>query len=416
MKLHSKTLAVIALCIGLASVCRAQNAPATPAPDQQKPADQSAPAPAAPTPSAPLPTPSITGPLAPIPPATFDAGHFGTIAVNGILTGFGMWQGNHVPGDKATQATLNNGQVWIQKTDGWWQFYLQAGAYTIPALGTPYLDTGKTLSDFYGPLPVAFLKLAPAKNTSILIGELPTLMGAEYTFDFENMNIERGLLWNQENAVNRGIQVNQTMGKFTASLSWNDGFYSNRYTWLSGALTYTNGPHSVAFSAMGNLGQTAFQTLATPVQNNGSMYALIYTYTKGPWIIQPYFQLTDIPTNAKIGIANGAETRGGALLLSHAFKHGFSLAGRGEYISSTGSAAQHTVNLMFGPGSAGTSVTLTPTFQYGGFFFRGDLGWVRASSITPGDAFGAAGMNDSQFRAVGEIGFMFGNNVVERKQ
>jgi hypothetical protein len=416
MKFHSKTLAVIAFCFGLASVCRAQNAPATPAPDQQKPADQSAPAPAAPTPSAPLPTPSITGPLAPIPPATFDAGPFGTIAVNGILTGFGMWQGNHVPGDKATQATLNNGQVWIQKTDGWWQFYLQAGAYTIPALGTPYLDTGKTLSDFYGPLPVAFLKLAPAKNTSILIGELPTLMGAEYTFDFENMNIERGLLWNQENAVNRGIQVNQTMGKFTASLSWNDGFYSNRYTWLSGALTYTNGPHSVAFSAMGNLGQTAFQTLATPVQNNGSMYALIYTYTKGPWIIQPYFQLTDIPTNAKIGIANGAETRGGALLLSHAFKHGFSLAGRGEYISSTGSAAQHTVNLMFGPGSAGTSVTLTPTFQYGGFFFRGDLGWVRASSITPGDAFGAAGMNDSQFRAVGEIGFMFGNNVVERKQ
>jgi hypothetical protein len=416
MKFHSKTLAVIAFCFGLASVCRAQNAPATPAPDQQKPADQSAPAPAAPTPSAPLPTPSITGPLAPIPPATFDAGPFGTIAVNGILTGFGMWQGNHVPGDKATQATLNNGQVWIQKTDGWWQFYLQAGAYTIPALGTPYLDTGKTLSDFYGPLPVAFLKLAPAKNTSILIGELPTLMGAEYTFDFENMNIERGLLWNQENAVNRGIQVNQTMGKFTASLSWNDGFYSNRYTWLSGALTYTNGPHSVAFSAMGNLGQTAFQTLATPVQNNGSMYALIYTYTKGPWIIQPYFQLTDIPTNAKIGIANGAETRGGALLLSHAFKHGFSLAGRGEYISSTGSAAQHTVNLMFGPGSAGTSVTLTPTFQYGGFFFRGDLGWVRASSITPGDAFGAAGMNDIQFRAVGEIGFMFGNNVVERKQ
>jgi hypothetical protein len=416
MKFHSKTLAVIAFCFGLASVCRAQNAPATPATDQQKPADQSAPAPAAPTPSAPLPTPSITGPLALIPPATFDAGPFGTIAVNGILTGFGMWQGNHVPGDKATQATLNNGQVWIQKTDGWWQFYLQAGAYTIPALGTPYLDTGKTLSDFYGPLPVAFLKLAPAKNTSILIGELPTLMGAEYTFDFENMNIERGLLWNQENAVNRGIQVNQTMGKFTASLSWNDGFYSNRYTWLSGALTYTNGPHSVAFSAMGNLGQTAFQTLATPVQNNGSMYALIYTYTKGPWIIQPYFQLTDIPTNAKIGIANGAETRGGALLLSHAFKHGFSLAGRGEYISSTGSAAQHTVNLMFGPGSAGTSVTLTPTFQYGGFFFRGDLGWVRASSITPGDAFGAAGMNDSQFRAVGEIGFMFGNNVVERKQ
>jgi hypothetical protein len=166
----------------------------------------------------------------------------------------------------------------------------------------------------------------------------------------------------------------------------------------------------------GNFGQTAFQTLATPVQNNGSIYNVIYTYTKGPWIIQPYFQYTDVPTNLKVGITNGAATQGEAILLSHAFKHGFSLAGRGEYISSTGSAAQKSVNLMFGPGSAGTSVTVTPTFQYGGFFFRGDLGWVSASSVTPGDAFGSAGMNNSQFRVVGEIGFMFGNNIVEKKQ
>jgi hypothetical protein len=73
---------------------------------------------------------------------------------------------------------------------------------------------------------------------SILIGELLTLIGAEYTFTFENMNIERGLLWNQENAVNRGIQVNGSFGKLSASLSWNDGFYSNRYTWLTGSLAY----------------------------------------------------------------------------------------------------------------------------------------------------------------------------------
>jgi len=415
MKSSAKSLAVMALCFGLTSVCHAQNAPATPAPDQQKPADQAPPASAAPTPTAPLPTPSITGPLAGIPPFTFDAGPFGKVAVNGILNGFGMWQSNNVPGDDSTQAAVSNAQVWIQKTDGWFQFYLQAGAYTMPALATPFLDTGKTVSDFYGPLPVAYLKLVPSKNTSILIGELPTMIGAEYTFTFENMNIERGLLWNQENAVNRGIQVNQTMGKFTASLSLNDGFYSNRYTWLWGSLTYTNGPHSLMYCAGGNYGQTAFQTLATPVQNNSSIHMIMYTYTKGPWIIQPYFQYTNVPTNLKIGIVNGAATRGGALLLSHAFKHGFSLAGRGEYISSTGSAAQNSVNLMFGPGSAGTSVTLTPTFQYGGFFFRGDLSWVHASSITPGDAFGFNGMNKNQPRAVAEIGFMFGNNLIERK-
>ena len=76
-------------------------------------------------------------------------------------------------------------------------------------------------------------------------------MGAEYTFSFQNMNIERGLLWNQENAITRGVQINQTMGKFTASFSWNDGYYSNRYSGLSGLLSYTNGPHSIAFVGAG---------------------------------------------------------------------------------------------------------------------------------------------------------------------
>jgi hypothetical protein len=415
MKFYVKNLAAIALCFGLASISGAQNAPATQSPDQAKPetkpAEAAAPAPA---PTA-LPTPAITGPLQGIPPAVFDAGPFGKIAVNGILTGTGLWQGNHVAGDNPTQAALSNGQIFIQKTDGWFQFYLQAGAYTLPSLATPFLATDKTLTNFYGPVPQGFVKLQAGKNTSFEIGALPTLIGAEYTFSFENMNIERGILWNQENAVNRGIQVNQTLGKFTASMSWNDGFYSNRYSWLTGSLAYTNGPHTLSFVGGGNLGQTKYQTLATPVQNNGSIYNVIYTYSKGSWIIQPYFQYTDVPTNPNIGVVKGASTKGGAVLLSHTFKRGFSLAGRGEYITSSGSAADKAVNLIFGPGSGGWSGTLTPTFQSGGFFVRGDLSFVRALDYTPGFAFGPTGANQNQPRAMAEIGFMFGNNITEKK-
>ncbi|HEY6293023.1 MAG TPA: outer membrane beta-barrel protein [Terriglobia bacterium] len=382
-----------------------------PAPAAAPAQTNTSPPPAGPTA---LPTPAITGPLSGLPPAVFDAGPFGKIAVNGIVSGLGMWQDVPAPGDSNTQAALSNGQIFVQKTDGWFQFYLQAGAYTLPALATPFLATDKTMSDFYGPVPVGFIKLQVAKNTSFLIGELPTLIGAEYTFTFENMNIERGLLWNQENAVNRGIQVNQTMGKFTASLSWNDGFYSNRYTWLTGSLTYANGPHSLVFVAGGNYNQTGYQTTATPVQNNSSIYNVIYTYTKGSWIVQPYFQYTNVPTNQKIGIVKGASTTGGAIMVNRTFKHGFSLPVRWEYISSSGNVSEQAVNLMFGPGSAGTSVTLTPTFQYGGFFFRGDLSWAHAMSYTPGDAFGSTGTNASQYRAVGEIGFIFGNNIEKK--
>jgi hypothetical protein len=376
-------------------------------------AESSASAPAAaPAPPAALPTPAITGPLQGLPPAMFDAGPFGKIAVNGILDGQGTWTGHYVPGDNSTQAALSNGQVFIQKTDGWFQFYLQAGAYNLPALGTPFLATDKTVTDLYGPIPVGFVKLQAAKNTSILIGALPTLIGAEYTFTFENMNVDRGLLWNQENAVNRGVQVNQTMGKFTASLSWNDGFYSNRYSWLTGSLTYVSGPHSLAFVGGGNAGQTTYLTYATPVQNNSSIYNVIYTYNKGSWIIQPYWQYTSVPTDPKIGVIKGASTNGAAILLSRAFKHGFSLPVRWEYIASSGSAADRSVNLMYGPGSAATSFTVTPTFQHGGFFARGDIAYVHASSVAPGYAFGQTGMEQGQSRAVAEFGFIFGNTIV----
>jgi len=366
------------------------------------------PPPAAPTA---LPTPAITGPLTNLPPAAFEAGPFGKLAVNGFLSGWGLLQTNHVPGDDTKQADLSNGQIVIQKTDGVFQFYLQTGAYALPDLGLPFLKTKDTISNLYGPLPVGFLKLQAGKNTSFLIGSLPTLIGAEYTFSFENMNVERGLLWNQESAISRGIQVNQAMGKFSASLSWNDGFYSNRYSWLTGSLAYTNGPNALSFVAGGNLSQTAYQTFATPVQNNGGIYNVIYTYTKGPWIVQPYFQYTDVPTNKKIGVIDGASTKGGAILASYAFKRGLSLPVRWEYIASSGSAAQNSVNLMYGPGSTGTSFTVTPTVQRGGFFARGDIAWVHIGSYVPGAVFGSQGLDNNQFRMAGEIGFVFGDNI-----
>ncbi len=97
--------------------------------------------------------------------------------------------------------------------------------------------------------------------------------------------------------------------------------------------------------------------MPTPVQNNSSIYNVIYTYTKGAWIIQPYYQYTNVPTNTSIGIAKGASTNGGAILLSRAFSHGFSLPVRFEYIATSGSPGSGAVNLLYGAGSDGLSFT-----------------------------------------------------------
>jgi hypothetical protein len=406
-----KTMAGTVLAITLTAGAQT---PATPAPVPA--AAPVAQAPALATAPAPLSTFVLTGPLQWLPPATFDAGPLGKLSVNGIVTGFSVFQNNSVPGDDNAQATLSNGQIFIQKADGKYQYFIQAGVYTMPTLSVPFVNAQNTVNSFYGPVPVAFLKLPVGKTTQFLIGSLPTLMGAESTFTYQNFNIERGIVWNQENAINRGIQVNQTLGKYlAASVSWNDGYYSNRYSWLSGSVTLTKGPHVLVYDGMGNLGQTAYQTAATPIANNSYMHAVIYTYTKGPWIISPYFQYSKLPTNAKVGVPKGTSATGGAINASYTFKSGFSLPARVEYLTSSGSAADGSVNLLgFGAGSAGTTFTATPTYQKGGMYVRSDLAWVHATNYTPGDTFGKTGTDANQFRAVLEFGFIFGKNITEK--
>ena len=362
--------------------------------DTDKPADP-----------APLPMPSMSGPLQTAPPREMEGG---SIKVTGILSGIGWTEGNHVTGDDATHWDVSNAQVFVQKTSGWWQFYLQGGAYNLPTIGLPFLSTADTVKNIYGPFPQGYLKLVKG-DFSVQVGALPTLIGAEYTFSFQNMNVERGLLWGQENAVNRGIQINWTRKKLSTSLSWNDGFYSNRYTWLTGLVTYAfNSSNSLTFVGGGNAGSYAKNTLATPLfLNNSQIYNLIYSYTRDSWVIQPYFQYTDVPINPSIGILQGAGTKGGAVLMTYNFKRAFSLTARPEYIKSTGSAAIGSINLLYGPGSGAFSFTLTPTYRKDSFFLRGDLSIVHATDATSGSTFGPTGTSVNQPRGVLEAGFMF---------
>src|SRR5438067_3610002 len=192
----------------------------------------------------PLPMPSMSGPLQTSPPREMEGG---SLKVTGILSGMMLTEGNHISGDSATHWDVSNAQVFVQKTTGWWQFYLQGGAFNLPAIGVPFLSTADTIKNIYGPFPQGYLKLVKG-NFNVEVGALPTLIGGEYTFSFENMNIERGIVWNQENAVNRGIQVSDTFKKLSLTLSWNDGFYSNVYNWLSGSASYAfNSSNTLAF-------------------------------------------------------------------------------------------------------------------------------------------------------------------------
>ena len=357
-----------------------------------------------------MPYPAMSSSLSANPnPAVFDAGPIlGGLTVDGVLSGGGFWQSHPaVDGFGAQNASsygdVTNATLIVNKATGPVQFYIQAGAYSLPALGTPYLKASRNDPNTFGFIQQGFIKFAPNSTFSIEAGALPTLIGDEYTFTFENLNIERGLLWNQENAVTKGVQVNFTKGPWAASLSWNDGFYSDHYTSASGLLTYTfKNADTLSAVAMGNyFGKIRASSFVAPASlANSQVYNLIYTHTQGPWVISPYLQYTLVP-NVPGWTASGS-TFGGALLVKYSFTPNVNVAVRGEYIASSGRA-----NLMYGPGSNAWSITVTPTYQKGVFFARAELSYVSVGSGTALAMFGPTGLDSNQTRVLGEAGVIF---------
>ena len=359
------TSAAVALLGGGAAWADGQAAPAA--------------APAAPTPS-PMPYPAMTAPLAANPfPAAFDAGPMGKITVDGVISGGGGYQDQPFPGQPQGFGDIDNAQVIINKSDGPIQFYVQAGAYSIVSLGASASTSSTALdSSTFGYVPQGFVKIVPNSSFSVEAGALPTLIGAEYTFSFENMNIERGLLWNQEPAISKGVQVNFSKGPISLSAAWTDGYYSGTYTDISGLLTFTfKNSDTLAFAAEGNVSPNhSFYgfSAATPVeQNDGQIYNLIFTHTQGPWTIMPYVQYNSSPYIH--GYSSGGSAWGVAVLTKYNFTPEFSVAARAEYEGSSGDGDL----LGYGVDSSAWSITVTPTYQKGIFFIRGEASYTGIS-------------------------------------
>lgn len=373
-------------------------------------------APAAPAPSAPsaLATPAMDAGLSANPnPLSVEAGPLGKIYVGGAVSALGFTQTNPIAGDHSSWGDVDNAQVFIQKTDGLVQFFVEGGLYSLPDLGAPYVKASSLNSDLFGPVPVAYVKIAPNSVFSLQVGKLPTLIGAEYAFTFQNPNIERGLLWNQENIVNRGVQANITKGPFTLSLSVNDGFYSGRYTWGSFLASWAiSSSDTLTVDGGGDwFGHSTRASFATPPAfNNSQIYNLMFTHSSGPLSITPYIQWTYVPAVPSIGAAHNASTFGAAIIARYAFTPVFSAALRAEYVKQDGSGATLAAgapNLLYGPGSRAWSLTFTPTYQFKVFYLRGEASYLKADGVIPGLAFGPLGQNTTQARILAETGVLF---------
>jgi hypothetical protein len=366
-----------------------------------------------------LPAPSMAGPLAAdTNPYSVDLGqNLGKVYVGGAISGLGYVQSNPIGGgngDADSFVDLNNGMAWIENTDGWLQFFAAVGVYSFPTVGVPYEDMSKTMNGGlgtqapFGYVPVAYAKVVGQGDWSafsIQAGKLPTLIGDEYAFTFQNMNIERGLLWNYEPIFSRGVQVNYSQGPLTISASWNDGVYSGTWNNLSGLISYAfnGGADTLAFTAGGQVGGKFHLHprigIQSSILNYGSVYDIIYTHTSGPWTISPYFQLNVTPDIG--GGPPGTTQWGAAILTSYSFDDNFKIAGRIEYTSS-GSGGVSPITFNYGPGSNAFTLAITPTYQWKWAYARAELSYVTVGSASAG--FGPGGTKTDQFRGLLEIG------------
>jgi Putative beta-barrel porin-2, OmpL-like. bbp2 len=380
---------------------------------------------AAPTaPAAPALMQGMNFPLANNPnPLSVDAGPIGKVYISGALSGIALTQSNRAPttaflGDteKSQYGDLSNAQVILQKVDGLVQFYVQGGSYSMPALGTAYARSTKQTDKSFGNIPIAFVKLAPTDNFSIQAGKLPTLIGTEYAFTFQNTNIERGLLWNQENVISRGVQANLTLGPVALSGAVTDGYYTKDYKYFTGLATYTiNDSNTIAIAAGGNPGGTKTADIdtkmagnvVTSVQANSQQYNLYYKNVTGAWTFQPILQYIKVNSESSNQYANSGtklasgHTLGGSLIVNYDFNENYSLAARGEYVKETGTDG---ILALGTTAPKAWTLTVTPTYRNKSFFARADLSYVKVSDSKP---FGPSGTEDTQARAIGEVGFLF---------
>jgi len=311
--------------------------------------------------------------------------------------------------DVSSRFNVSNAFAILTKTSGTLQCALQAGAYSIPTIGVAGNKTVQSgaNTDLYGPVSLAYLKYVPSGNFNVSAGVLATLVGAESTFTYKDWNIQRGAVWNVENAVSRGVRAAWTTGKAVVTLGADDGYYSSKYGAAEASLTYAPDAND---SILGVWLDPNARTPGNPTTSiaNKELFNLVYTRTSGKLQLAPYVLWAHSPASSSLGYTNAEGAFGAAILADLTWSHNFSTALRWETLHDGSSPTDTSPNadlIGYGPGCGISSWTLTPQWKLGGgAYFRFDVSSAHVTGPKPGLAFGTDGDSSNQSRVVLELG------------
>lgn len=342
------------------------------------------------------------------------------VTVSGVLSGFTFTSDNPnatgaldtpTGADPSSRTQLANALLTVTANSGKFRFTVVAGAYAFPVVGLAINPTFQQFANtnLYGPLPNAYAQYVPDSHWTISAGKLPTLLGQENTFTFQNPNIQRGLVWNMEPVVSNGIRVAYSGAHVSAALEYNDGFYSGNHRAFEGLLGW-NPTSSNSWQFIFILPDANTPSNATVLIGNKREYDLMYTQQLGKLQLLPYALWVQSPASTALAFAKSQSAFGAVLMASYAFNDTLSLAGRAETLADSSSTRDFTFNsdlIGYGPGSSATTFTLTPAYKAAHLMVRGEWSYVYVNNLLPSLGFGPGGLRTNQTRFGLELGTQF---------
>ena len=363
-------------------------------------------------------------------PIQIDGGPLGTLDLSGGVDGnlyatTGTGTDSVLGNGKTAGSEVRVGEIKIVKPTGLVQFTFDLKADDSIYLGIHPSPNVSTNSFTLGPVYAAYVTLAPNKAFSISAGQLYSLEGWESSSDWNNPNIIDSPLYYVENSSGRGVWVSVNEGPVSATVEYGDGFDSGVFNVVQGLVTYTfNSDNALSLYATTNLGRTGPNTFAYgggttgtgyPGYNaayvNSTLFGGYYSYSSGNLTVVPEVQYIYSKPDNYLGLNKFTSNFGAEVMTDYQFgKSAWSLGTQAFYYDNVGPEAWY-----LSANSAGFGLGVTPTWQQGHIFARGEVGWLHLTNLgTPGSdgsnspgGFGSSGTDPNQAIGVLEAGLVF---------
>ncbi|MCS7308155.1 MAG: porin [Aquificaceae bacterium] len=324
----------------------------------------------------------------------------GKLNISGALTIYGIHSVNGTDAKK-TRYDVGSALINISKPAGPFGFTFIGGAYSVPVVSLEIVKTSDS-TDLFSPLPVAYVEFAPMKGLSLQAGKLPTIIGYESAFTYQNNNFQRGLVWNMQPVVNNGVRLIYSTDLFSVKLGVNDGFYTLSTTNPKPAFEASLGltpikDGSISFNFL--IPDKSSRPNDTAFPANKKQFNMVASYSVDKLSLGIDLIYVEAPADAEARVSTKAKASGGALHLSYDLKP-FKISGRVEYTKDNSDAGG--VDLVgLKDGNKAWTFTLTPSYSKGPVFVKAEVSYVNADNAL------TLNSKKNQTRLGLEVGFLF---------